>query len=610
MEHFVLLGLLFPCFGFLSLLFTSDVFRRKFQECIGCITIFCSFVCFCLLLYNGQDLTYSLYSWIPIQGINAQVALHLDDLSLLMTLIITGVGFLIHVYSVGYMEHDKDVSRYFACMNFFIFSMLLLVLADNLLVFFVGWEGVGLASYLLIGFWYQKESASKAAKKAFIVNRIGDLGLLLGILLTMQIFGTAHIQSILESAKIGMPLLGVITFLYFFGATGKSAQFPLHVWLPDAMEGPTPVSALIHAATMVTAGVYLVVRMGPLFLLSNETLQIVGYVGGLTSLYAAFSASSQNDLKRVLAYSTISQLGLMFLACGVGAYYAAMFHLTTHAFVKALLFLSAGNVIHMMNDVTDMNQMGGLNKKFPKTNVLFLIGVLAMSGIPPLSIFFSKDLILEDEFIAGYMVLYVVGLLISVMTGFYLTRCYILTFRGSCKIAEALRDAPKVMMIPVSILGLLAIGGGLLGIANEKPPLLLEFLTKDSSVVIPQNLKTAIELNIETWGSIAVAVLGVGLAAVLYTRFRESMRKPFRFFLESFYFNQIYFYLIVKPLRILSKIIAMIIEPFVFDKTLELSTISVNAIAKSLQRVQSGQIRSYVSWIVLGAVLLLGYFIF
>lgn len=621
MELFLCSGLFLPLAGFLFLLAGHRFLSRRTTGIVACGTIFIAFLSFLKLLYDYpqdhplQEVT--LFSWIHIKGFDADFSLHLDHLSLLMTLIVTGVGFLIHLFSIGYMDHDEDFARFFACLNFFIFSMLLLVLASHLLLFFVGWEGVGLASYLLIGFWYTKPSASKAAKKAFIVNRIGDLGLLLGLLLTFHTFGTGNIAEIcrrtpLEFA-IGAPVITAITLLYFWGATAKSAQLPLHVWLPDAMEGPTPVSALIHAATMVTAGVYLVVRMNPLYTAAPFVLELIGYVGAITSLYAALCALSQKDIKRVLAFSTISQLGLMFLACGAGAYFAAMFHLTTHAFVKALLFLSAGNVVHMLGGETDMAKMGGLSQKLPKTSLLFLIGTLALAGIPPLAAFFSKDLILEEESLTGHTTLYLIGLLITALTGFYLMRTYLLTFKGKVqvesKLWKSLKEAPSIMIVPVSILALLSIFGGLLGYATNREPLLMAFLDKDSDAFFLESLATGFHLAPEAWCSFIAAIIGVGLAACIYTRLRDRLGKTIEFLYRSFYINELYFLLIVRPLKFLAAITTTIFEPKIFEGVIPASAHIANSTAKALQYVQSGQLRSYIAWIVIGSAILVLYFL-
>lgn len=619
MEYVVWLALFLPLVGFLILLISSDVIARPIANWIGCLTIFISFICFSSILYiytqnSLSPFTTTLYNWIPLDAVKADISLYLDPLSLLMTLIITGVGFLIHVYSTGYMEHDEDFARFFACMNFFVFSMLLLVLSANLLLFFMGWEGVGLASFLLIGYYYSRPAAAQAATKAFVVNRIGDWGLLIGILLTFFIFGTSDIMEVIHKSEaqfaLGAPILGLLTLLYFIGATGKSAQIPLHVWLPDAMEGPTPVSALIHAATMVTAGVYLVVRMHPLFMLAPNTMHLVGAVGGATALFASLCAVGQTDLKRVLAYSTVSQLGLMFLGCGVGAFYPAMFHLTTHAFMKALLFLSAGNVVHMMHGTTEMDNMGGLIKKFPFTHVCFFIGVLAMSGIPPLAAFFSKDLILEQDYLAGFHIFFYIGLAASILTAFYLTRAYYLTFLGKShleeKILKAIHEAPQVMLIPVSILAFLSIFGGFIGSFSQHPILEIFLEKADVKLAVPDGFI----LSPEMWMAIIGAFLGIGVAAYIYKCYGNKIgTKTFVILRKAFYIDEIYDAVFVRPLKKLSLFIDKFVEPTIFIGSIKALSQGTQGVAAWLQRMQSGQIRSYVAWMAVGTVLLILYFI-
>lgn len=619
MLYAVIIGLFTPLLSSLILTGSSSAISRRLAGILGAGSIFISFVSFItILLSYSTPQDFILYSWIPVKGIDADFILHIDSLSILMTLIITGVGFLIHVYSIGYMDHDEDYARFFAVMNFFIFAMLLLVLAGHLLLLFVGWEGVGLASYLLIGFWYDRPQAAQAATKAFVINRIGDFGLLLGLLLTFTLFGTAEITSVADQATkgfaVGAPIITVLAFLYFIGATGKSAQLPLHTWLPDAMEGPTPVSALIHAATMVTAGVYLVVRMHDVFLLAPQTLYIVGVVGGVTSLFAAFCAVGQTDLKRVLAYSTVSQLGLMFLACGVGAFYAAMFHLTTHAFIKASLFLSAGNVVHMMHGTTEMDKMGGLSKVFTKTHWFFLIGVLALSGIPPFAAFFSKDMILEDEIDAGLYVLYVVGLIASLLTAFYMTRAYFLAFKGPShvdpKLKHHLHEAPNVMLFPISILALLAMVGGFLGFSFTGTPILETFLTAIELTETEREFSQHLIWSPETWVALAGALIGVGGAAFVYGKMRDKVGSNVILFKKSFYIDQIYDFMFVKPLRMFSGFIAYILEPRVFNRSISLTASGAQGVGRLLQHLQSGEIRSYVAWMVLGSAFLIAYFVF
>lgn len=615
------LGLFLPLLGFLFLVSFNRMIKRRACGIVACSTILISFLCFVSLLFlflksGMHDETFLLFKWIHVDRINADFTLHIDALSILMTLIITGIGFLIHVYSNGYMEHDEDYVRYFAFMNFFIFSMLLLVLAGDLLVLFVGWEGVGLASYLLIGFWYEKSSATEAATKAFVMNRIGDLGLLLGLLLTYYLFGTSQIEDFSKLAvqqfTVGAPLITLLTLLYFIGATGKSAQIPLYTWLPDAMEGPTPVSALIHAATMVTAGVYLVVRMHTVFMHAPDTLMLVGIIGGVTALYASLCALGQTDLKRVLAYSTVSQIGLMFLACGAGAFYSAMFHLTTHAFIKALLFLSAGNVLHMLHNTTDMGQMGGLSKKLTLTNWFFLIGVLALSGIPPLAAFFSKDLILEQEYLAGLETLYYVGLTASILTGFYLTRAYCLTFLGKPKdktLYETAKEAPSIMLLPVGLLAILSITGGFLGFEFGSIPILGRFLVEIGVSRAEQELSHGFLFTPEMVMAILGAFVGVFLSFYMYTSYADRLGGTISFLRRSFYIDEIYDYGIVRPLKKVAAMINDRIEPKIFDRSIDLVAQGTQGISSWLQGMESGQIRSYVSWMLLGIVMLILYFV-
>ncbi|MDP1834718.1 MAG: NADH-quinone oxidoreductase subunit L [Chlamydiales bacterium] len=610
MVNALVLALFLPLFGFLVISATSSWIGRRAVAVIACGTLLISFLIFVHLLisYDGPQ-HVTLFHWIPVKFIDAEFALHLDSLSLLMTLIITGVGFLIHVYSVGYMEHEEDFARFFACLNFFVFAMLLLVLAANLLLLFVGWEGVGLASYLLIGYYYTRTSAAHAATKAFVINRVGDFGFLLGLLLTFTLFGTSDIATInLQAGQqyaIGAPIITLLTLLFFVGATGKSAQIPLHTWLADAMEGPTPVSALIHAATMVTAGVYLVVRLHPIYELAPDTLMVVGTIGTATALFAALCAIGQTDLKRVLAYSTVSQLGYMFLACGIGAYYAAMFHLTMHAFVKALLFLSAGSVVHGLNGATNMDHMGGLSKVFTKTHWLFLIGVLALSGIPPLAAFFSKDLILEQSYATKHYVLFFIGLVTAIITGFYLVRAYCLTFTGEPRLQphvfKAAHEAPAIMLTPVTLLAILSIGGGLLGFA------LKEFLAESGVTLAVQ--EHGFELSIPMVLALVGAIAGVVIGAIVYTRKVERLSPPLPVLKRAFFIDDLYWNGIAVPLRALGNVITRFFEPKVFDGSITVAAESAQDLSQNLQQLQSGQIRSYVAWIVMGTAYLLFYFV-
>ena len=502
MLDYIWLIVAIPLFGFLLNGLFGQRFPRPLISLVACGTVFVSFVLSIISFFEllGLDAHHrvheitSLFKWIPSGGLNVEIGFLLDPLSAVMILVVSGVGFLIHVYSIGYMAKDEEYARFFTYMNLFTGSMLLLVMANNFLLMFVGWEGVGLCSYLLIGFWYKRQSAANAGMKAFIVNRIGDFGFLLGIMLIFWTFSTLNFREVFDSAfgfyqaangsmaeqniifrdifNLGAGVFTVITILLFIGATGKSAQIPLYVWLPDAMEGPTPVSALIHAATMVTAGVYMVARCNVLYLLAPDTLMIVAIIGAATAFFAATMGIAQNDIKRVLAYSTVSQLGYMFLACGVAAFGAGIFHLMTHAFFKALLFLAAGSVIHGMSDIQDMRKMGGLKSKMPVTFITMLTATLAISGIPLFSGFFSKDEILWKSFSSDYggIIFWIIGLITAGITAFYMFRLIYLTFYGKNRSSEDIQhhihESPKSMTVPLMALAVLAVIGGWVGIPH------------------------------------------------------------------------------------------------------------------------------------------------
>jgi len=472
---------LLPLAGFLINFLLAGKLSKKVVAFIGCGTVFVSLLLAIKVFFDLQALpsearviTDTVANWITVDGFSVDFSFLLDPLSAIMILVVTGVGFLIHVYSIGYMAHDDGFGRFFAYMNLFMFSMLVLVLASNFLFMFVGWEGVGLCSYLLIGFWFERDSATEAGKKAFVVNRIGDFGFLLGMFLIFWNVGSLDFQTVMalapSSFAIGGTVITATTLLLFLGATGKSAQIPLYVWLPDAMEGPTPVSALIHAATMVTAGVYMLARSSTLFVMAPTTMLVVAIIGTATAFFAATIGLFQNDIKRVLAYSTVSQLGYMFMACGVAAFGAGIFHLMTHAFFKALLFMGAGSVIHGMSDEQDMRKMGGLKKYMPVTFMTMLIATLAISGLPGVSGFFSKDEILWQAYSSAYgsPILWFVGMFTALLTTFYMFRLMFLTFFGKGrmddKTKEHLHESPKVMTIPLIVLAILSIAGGWVGI--------------------------------------------------------------------------------------------------------------------------------------------------
>src|SRR6266851_3028615 len=467
--------LIFPALGVLFNLFLGQRSGRGAVNVVGPGVMFASFAVATLAFFRllampaGSALTAHMWGWIEAGRFHAEFGLRLDALSGVMVMIVTGVGALIHLYSVGYMAHDEDYARFFTYMNLFALSMLILILADNLLMMFVGWEGVGLCSYLLIAFWYTNPQYAYNGRKAFVVNRIGDAGFLLGIFTIVATLGAHGIWTLdFTALRSNAPLLGAAAsaagVLLFIGATGKSAQIPLYVWLPDAMVGPTPVSALIHAATMVTAGVYMIARLNFLYLLAPAAMEVVATVGALTAFFAATIAIVQSDIKRVLAYSTISQIGYMMLGVGTGAFATGIFHLMTHAFFKGLLFLCAGSVIHALDGEQDMSRMGGLRNQLPTTWFTMLIAALAISGVPPFAGFFSKDLILEATYRSGYHGLWLLGLLTAGFTSFYMFRLIFLTFHGDSRStterADNVHESPPVMTIPLIVLAVFSIIGG------------------------------------------------------------------------------------------------------------------------------------------------------
>ncbi len=556
--------------------------------------------------------------WINAGSLHIDFSFVVDQLSLVMLLIITGVGFLIHVYSAGYMEHEDGYWRYFAYLNLFLFFMTVLVLAGNALLMFVGWEGVGLASYLLIGFWFQKTSAADAGKKAFVVNRIGDFGFLIGLFYLLAYFGTLSFSEIASklAANPGWTggVLTAIALCLLVGAAGKSAQLPLYVWLPDAMEGPTPVSALIHAATMVTAGVYMIARAHFIFDRSPFALSVVAVVGAATALFAATIGLVQNDIKRVLAYSTVSQLGYMFLGCGVAAYSAAIFHLMTHAFFKALLFLAAGSVIHGLGGEQDMRKMGGLRKRMPVTYWTMTAAVLAIAGFPFFSAFFSKDAILYAAFVSGGLgkVLWFVGLVTAALTAFYMFRLWYLTFWGEMRSPDVHpHESPASMTGPLVILAILSVVGGWIGFGENLGPF-GRFLAPTLGVHNTEAGSAGLE-----WGMSALAVLagaiGWYVAHRFYSERSESAEKlatsfagTYNVLVHKYYVDEIYNFLFVKPVLVLSKfILDWVVDVAILGGAVWLLGGIATLAGAILQRWQSGNLRSYAAWLALGAAALL-----
>ncbi|HEV8232777.1 MAG TPA: NADH-quinone oxidoreductase subunit L [Thermoanaerobaculia bacterium] len=580
----------------------------------------------------GTPVVERIAPWISAGNFSVDLSLRLDPLSALMVSFVTFVGFLIHVYSIGYMRHDETdagYARFFAYMNLFLFAMLTLVLANNFLVMFIGWEGVGLCSYLLIGYYYEKEFAAAAGKKAFVVNRIGDFGFLLGMFGVFSLFGTLDFDGVFSRAAADptrfAPGLTAVCLLLFLGAMGKSAQVPLHVWLPDAMAGPTPVSALIHAATMVTAGVYMVTRCNVLFRLAPEAMLVVAVVGGVTAIFAAIIAIAQTDIKRVLAYSTVSQLGYMFLACGVGAYVAGMFHVLTHAFFKACLFLGSGAVIHALGGEQDVRRMGGLAPRLPVTYRTFLVATLALSGIPPLAGFFSKDAILTAVFAAHRPILFAIGLFTAGLTAFYMFRLVSLTFsgefRGTPEQAHHVHDAPPTMTLPLVVLAFLSTVGGFLGLPEvfgERANRIATFLAP----VLPpvffagrQEAGHALPTSTE-WlligVSVAVAVGGLLLAWNWYAKeggrpaAAIAARFPALYALvaDAFRIDWLYDVLIVRPFAWLARVLWKVVDVLIIDGVLNAGAFLVELTGDALRFLQTGNVRNYALTFLLGVVAL------
>jgi NADH-quinone oxidoreductase subunit L len=572
---------------------------------------------------EAPGLVKTLSPWIASGAFSVSFSFRLDQLAAVMALVVTGVGFLIHVYSAGYMAGDKAYTRYFAFLNLFSFFMLVLVMASDIVLMFVGWEGVGLCSYLLIGFWFERPAAAKAGMKAFVVNRVGDAAFIIGILFLLVHVGSGSFSEINRAAASGLLAPAVVTLvavLLFAGATGKSAQIPLYIWLPDAMEGPTPVSALIHAATMVTAGVYMVCRLHGLFAASAAASSVVAWVGAITAVFAATMALVQNDIKRVLAYSTISQIGYMFIGCGVGAYAAGLFHLMTHAFFKSLLFLAAGSVIHALGGEQDMRRMGGLKKHLPVTFPVFLVGALAISGVPFLSGFFSKDAILTSAYAGGHNVIYGLGLAGAILTAFYMFRLIYLTFYGEPRRpADAapthIHEAPRTMTVPLVILAVFSTLAGYVGLPvflGEKVDLFGRFL-EGALGGEPHHLALATDLTLVLAATVA-ALSGIGLAFLFY---RKSPGVPARLagrfpglyrLLENKYFvDEAYDAVIVRPLLRGSEWVYRRFDLGAIDGALNGAASAASAAGRGLNVLQSGLLRDYALAFLLGAILFLGF---
>ena len=568
------------------------------------------------LNFDGQAQILPIADWINVGSLHIPFAFQIDQLSILMLLVITGVGTLIHIYSIGYMAHDAGFGKFFAFLNLFVFFMLILVLGANFTVLFIGWEGVGLCSYLLIGFWNEKNSYGDAARKAFIMNRIGDLGFLVGIFLLIQDFGTTDFQTIFAAIQSGdyTTDLSLIACCLFIGAMGKSAQIPLFTWLPDAMAGPTPVSALIHAATMVTAGIYMVIRANALFELSPEVLHFVGWIGLVTALLGAAIGLFQNDIKKVLAYSTVSQLGYMFMGLGASAYTASFFHVMTHAFFKALLFLGAGSVIHAMSDEQDIRRMGGLKSKMPITFITFMLGTIAIAGIPPFAGFFSKDEILASLYHHDPL-MWGLAILGSALTSFYMFRVFILTFygefRGTEKQAHHLHESPLTMTLPLLILAVFSVGGGLINLPHFAGG--NEFLANWLAPLLPEAGEAG-EVNflsLEGGAPLLAAFLPAFLAIYIFGMQKSVPSEDTeisgiqKVIYHKFYIDELYELLFVKPIAFLSNFFFQVIDFLVIDLFVEGLGRFVKYASTEFRRAQTGNVGIYLFCMVAAIVVIL-----
>ncbi|MEX8546073.1 MAG: NADH-quinone oxidoreductase subunit L [Mucilaginibacter sp.] len=632
MSNYIWLIPILPLMGFIINGLGRNTLPKNLIGLLGSLVVLIPFILSVMLFLqvknSGQPINVAYFEWIKAGKLSIPFSFLVDQLSSLMLLIITGVGFLIHVYSIGYMHDDAGFGKFFAYLNLFIFFMLLLVLGSNYIILFIGWEGVGLCSYLLIGFWFTNPDYADAAKKAFVMNRIGDLGFLIAIFVMIATFGSASFTDVFSKAatlNIGNPTLVLITILLFIGATGKSAQIPLFTWLPDAMAGPTPVSALIHAATMVTAGVYMIVRSNVLFTLAPFTQHLIAVIGLATILLAAIIAVAQTDIKKVLAYSTVSQLGYMFLGLGVGAYTGAFFHVITHAFFKALLFLCAGSVIHAVSGEQDMRNMGGLRKKLPVTFITMLIGAIAISGIPPFSGFFSKDEILAHVFEYS-KTMYVLGVIGSMFTAFYMFRLIYLTFfgkfRGTHEQEHHLHESSSSMTIPLIVLAILSIAGGLIGIPEVLGGhhWLSAYLTPIFVLTTAQTTDFHIGHNMELilmCISAGGAVLAIIYAYIKYGKGGNipaeegGERTPITALAyHKFYIDELYDLIIRKPLDATSKFFYKVVDLRIIDGLVNgLGKVSVES-SKGLRLLQTGNVGFYIFVMVIGIIAMMAYSLF
>jgi NADH-quinone oxidoreductase subunit L len=618
---------LLPLIGFIINGLAGKRLPKSITGWIASLAVLGSFIC-SVSIFNALDATNSinidLFNWITFGNTSIAFGLQVDSLTTTMLLVVTGIGFLIHLYSIGYMHDNEGFTRFFTYLNLFIFFMLILIMGNNYLMMFIGWEGVGLCSYLLIGFWFKNDAYNDAAKKAFVMNRIGDLGFLLGMFFMLFHFGTLDFDGVANAAA-GLDsnhiLIVTITLLLFVGAMGKSAQIPLYTWLPDAMAGPTPVSALIHAATMVTAGIYMVVRSNVLFALAPHTLDVVLITGVATSVFAAVIGLMQNDIKKVLAYSTVSQLGLMFAALGLGAFSSGMFHVVTHAFFKALLFLGSGSVIHALHGEQDIRKMGGLGKYIKITYFTFLIGSLAISGIPPFAGFFSKDEILAKAFEQNPLVWGILSIS-AMMTAFYMFRLVYLTFNGNFRGTEEtkkhIHESPAIMTIPLVILAILSIVGGFMGLPavlgfTHRFAAYLSHVTDASKEFLPHahHLSHATE-----YALIATAIIAA-IAAILYARNQyvskgnlpvsdeQALPVLQKAIVNKFYVDELYDKLFVKPIQVLSELFLVLVDKLIIDLLVNATAWFVGLTGRTIRLIQTGNTGFYIFAMVSGMIILL-----
>lgn len=615
---------LLPLIGFLVIGLSRKIISKSFAGIFGSAMVGASFLFSLVLFFQLPEspTTIQLFHWFSSGSMSVDFSFLVDRLSIIMLLIVTGVGFLIHVYSIGYMHDDEAFARFFSYLNLFVFFMLLLVLGSNYLVLFAGWEGVGLCSYLLIGFWFKNPEYNKAANKAFIMNRIGDLAFLLGVILVFVQFGSiafADVFTAAQSMPDNQPVVIAITLLLFMGATGKSAQLPLFTWLPDAMAGPTPVSALIHAATMVTAGIYMVVRSNILYSIAPYTLGIMAVVGTVTALFAASIALAQTDIKKVLAYSTVSQLGMMVAALGVGAYETSIFHVATHAFFKALLFLAAGSVIHAMGGEQDIRNMGGLRKKLPVTYLVFLVGTLAISGVPPFAGFFSKDEILASMWVQN-KVLFGGLVLTAIFTAMYMFRLFFMTFfgefRGTTEQSHHLHESPKVMTLPLIVLAILSTVGGFMGVpeifgGHHALKAYLAPLLSFPSALLDEEPSHMFEWTMLGVTLVLLAIIARAVYAnVLASNSSADEKEPSGFrrvLANKYYVDEIYQKLIVSPMRALARLFSNVVEKGVIDGAVRAVPAGVDVAGTGARRLQNGSVGYYVFAMVVGMLLIFIY---